>query len=577
MDRRTVLAVILSVIVITIGFSLQGIFFEDPAMDEPFPDAEAPDVEAEDPDPDAEPTEPEEPEVIALPDDDVATEPITYESDLFHITFDPHGARVTSAQLLRHQDGDEPVNMVLAGESDEGAFEMGFGSPEFDPIREPFRFEKVDEHTYRFERDFAIRGEEDEPFTVRKSYRFHPDEYLFFLKIDFVHSVTKNIPVDLDGYAYTLSYGPQIGPEFDELDGRNEFRRFNTLIRGSRDNYDLSIGEREIVTERVDWAAIAGKYFAAIGVPDATRYTLSFETISVPGLEQGSRMSFSRPVISSQSNTDTFRFYLGPKSPDQLGRYDSATDNAFGERGLQLDEAMDTRFMLGWLENILKWGLNLFYGLVPNYGIAIIILTIVVKLALFPLTRKSMHSMRRMQELQPKIEELKQKYKNDQQKLNKAMADLYKQEGVNPLGGCLPMLLQFPFFIAMFGLFHNHFELRGASFIPGWIDDLSVPESILSFEGGLPLLGWSDLRLLPILLVTTQIISSKFMQPASSASSGKQTKMLMYMFPVIIFFVLYNMPAGLLVYWIVTNVIMSAQQWFLRRRHAGEPTKAPAK
>ena len=130
------------------------------------------------------------------------------------------------------------------------------------------------------------------------------------------------------------------------------------------------------------------------------------------------------------------------------------------------------------------------------------------------------------------------------------------------------MLLQFPFFIAMFGLFNTHSALRGATFIPGWINDLSSPGSIWNFgEFTLPLLGWNDLRLLPILFVATQLVTSKTMQ-TPQASAGNM-KMMTYMLPIVFFFVLYNMPSGLLVYWIVTNVLTAGQQYFNRlKKHS---------
>ncbi len=272
-------------------------------------------------------------------------------------------------------------------------------------------------------------------------------------------------------------------------------------------------------------------------------------------------MYLERPVIRSAANSDIYRFYLGPLTNRYLERYNNADDNAWGLAGLELQEAMNSRFLLGWLENILKWILNTIHIVIPNFGIAIIILTIIVKALLFPLTKKSFESTAKMQTLQPKMQELREKHKDNPQKLNQEMASMYKKEGVNPLGGCLPLLLQFPFFIAMFGLFNNHFDLRGATFIPGWIGDLSAPESILSFgDFTLPILGWNDLRLLPILFVGSQLVTSHFMQ--NPGSSGGQAKMIQYMLPIVFFFVLYNMPSGLLVYWITTNILTGAQQYY---------------
>ena len=211
---------------------------------------------------------------------------------------------------------------------------------------------------------------------------------------------------------------------------------------------------------------------------------------------------------------------------------------------------------------------------VPNYGIAIIILTILVKVALWPLTHKSYESTGKMQTLNPKIQEIREKYKDNPQKMNEAMANLYKKEGVNPLGGCLPLALQFPFFIAMFGVFNNHFDLRGATFIPGWITDLSAPESVLNFGSfTVPFLGWNDLRLLPIIFDASQLLSSKLMQNPAAGSSAGQMKMMQYGMPIMFFFILYNMPSGLLVYWIFSNFLTVGQQYFISQRRKQQATE----
>jgi YidC/Oxa1 family membrane protein insertase len=202
----------------------------------------------------------------------------------------------------------------------------------------------------------------------------------------------------------------------------------------------------------------------------------------------------------------------------------------------------------------------MFYRLIPNWGVSIILLTILVKLVLYPLTRKSYESTAKMREIGPKVSALKEKFGDDAQKLNAATMELYKKEGVNPLGGCLPILLQFPFFIAMFSLFNNHFDLRGAVFIPGWITDLSSPEAIVNFPFTIPLLGWDALRLLPIIFVATQLISTKFTQPADASQNNAQMKMMTLGMPIMFFFIMYNMPSGLLVYWIFQNIITTGQQ-----------------
>jgi YidC/Oxa1 family membrane protein insertase len=533
--------------------------------------------------PRTEPVEPEEePEqapavpagtVLAVPESGISTQNRSYSNDLIDVTFSPRGGDVLSYRLLEHEDNGEPVEMVLGGTEEYSAFSLAFGGREAPPIEDLFHYrERTEQNIVEFYRDFYVSGNEDAPFRIVKRYIFQPGEYLFRLEVEMQNSVNEPIPLNFDDIAYTLSYGPQIGPTYQTLDNRNEYRRFHTLFDGRRRNVNLGADRSETVENQVDWAAIAGKYFAVIGIPGAVDYRISFATEPVPTVDDGAQMYFSRPLMRSSQNVDQFRFYVGPKTPPELTRYNEADENAFGARDLALEEIMDSRFLLGWLENVLKFLLQTFYRVIPNYGVAIILLTILVKVVLFPLTRKSYQSTAKMKDLGPKMTELKEKYKDDQQKLNQEMAALYKKEGVNPLGGCLPLLAQFPFFIAMFGLFNNHFDLRGATFIPGWISDLSAPEQVLSFGFTVPVLGWDALRLLPIIMVGTQILSSKFMQQPSAGGNTNQMKMMQYGLPIVFFFILYNMPSGLLVYWIVTNVLTTGQQMLARRRDTSKGT-----
>ena len=212
---------------------------------------------------------------------------------------------------------------------------------------------------------------------------------------------------------------------------------------------------------------------------------------------------------------------MGPNLARTMTRYNNPRENGFGTQGLDLEEAIDRSRILGWLESILRWILTFFYRLVPNYGVAIILLTIVIKIVLYPITKKSYESTSKMQDLNPKIQEIKEKYKDNPQKMNQEMSALYKREGVSPLGGCLPLLLQMPIFIALYGLLNRHFALRGATFIPGWINDLSSPESILNFAPtSLPVIG-SDIRLLPILFVGTPAYFEQAYAVAESGLSGE--------------------------------------------------------
>jgi len=149
---------------------------------------------------------------------------------------------------------------------------------------------------------------------------------------------------------------------------------------------------------------------------------------------------------------------------------------------------------------------------------------------------------------------------------------LYQKEGVNPLGGCLPMVLQIPVFFALYSLFNTQFDLRGAMFIPGWIPDLSLPDSVFHWGFALPLVNWTDLRILPLVMVGTQMWTSSLSQPTGGMNT--QMKVMTFGLPFIFFFMLYEMPSGLMVYWCVQNILTVVQQWYINTHFKKLPAKA---
>lgn len=578
MDKKTLLAVVAAVVIISVGFFIQSRITKNRAELEVVPDTEY----TEQPAPAAsEEAEPETVETLGVssqaseitavePETDIPAEDIIEETDLYIITFSPRGGTIKSLKLKEHvEKNDKPVDMIFSGESEINAFEIHFGRTDVKPVDDLFVYRQVGADAYEFSRDFyapPVDGSGDgEIFTLRKRYLFKPREYMFELQVVIENSINEYPNLDDQGIAYTLSIGPQIGPEFEKLDGRRAFRKYVFFSEGKKKNMRMPKNGEAPLEVRSLWTGITGKYFSIIAVPDATPYETTFFQQPVPGIPTGSQMYLSRPIIKSSNNTDVFRFYAGPNIKKEMTRYNNAEKNGFGIRDYNIDKAIDRSKILGWLESILKWVLIGFYRLIPNYGVAIILLTIVIKIVLFPITRKSYDSTSKMQALNPKIQEIKEKYKNDPQKMNQETQALYKKNKVSPLGGCLPLLLQMPIFIALYGLLNSHFDLRGAVFIPGWIYDLSSPESIWNFAPTkLPLLG-SDLRLLPILFVGTQILSSKLMQTPSAGAGQGNMKIMTYALPIVFFFMLYDAPSGLLLYWTVTNALTFVQQYVISR------------
>jgi len=575
MEKNTLFAIILSVAVITIGFFIQARLFppEEPAARQQVTEEQQ--VPAPEPEETVQVPAAEQnggfPSYIRPVEEDIPERDIEVENNVYIATFSTKGGVLTSYKLKEHEEDGKPLEMILKGTEDQAAFKLYFGPPGSGEVDDVFHYRRPDGNTHEFHRQYIVSENGREvPFTLTKRYITAPDDYMVELQIIVENSVKEYPDLDFDGIAYTLGFGPQIGPRFDKLDGRYSYRYFYTFSEGAL-NREKSKEETVTITQRVSWAALAGKYFTVIGIPDATPYAITFSTRPKEGLPAANSLYFSRPLIKSSRNTDVFRFYMGPKTNRELAAYNQMDDNGFGLQDLNLDEVVESSRLWGWLEWILKKLLMMFYQLIPNYGVAIILLTVLIKILTYPITKKSHQSTARMQELQPKMTEIKEKYKDTPEKMNKAMTELYKKEGVNPMGGCLPLLLQFPIFIALYGLLNKHFELRGAGFIPGWITDLSAPESIFNFAPfEIPLLGWSDVRLLPILFVATQLISSKVMQSGQqqAAGAGAQMKMMTLLMPIMFFFILYNAPSGLLLYWTVSNALMVLQQMYTNRhRH----------
>ena len=249
---------------------------------------------------------------------------------------------------------------------------------------------------------------------------------------------------------------------------------------------------------------------------------------------------------------DRFTCYTGPLDMKTLKAY-----------GVGLDRTID----LGWIRFFSIWILKLMLLLkrfIPNYGVIIIILSLLTKVLFYRLTHKSFKSMKDMQRLQPKINELKEKYKDDKEKINQEMMKLYKEAGVNPLGGCLPLILQMPVFIALYNVLRNTIELRGAHFV-SWISDLSSPDTLFSFSTSIPFIG-KEFHLLPILMGGAMLLQSKLgASPTGDAASAGQTKMMTYSMPIIFTIFFYSMPSGLVLYWLINNVVTIIQQYYIHK------------
>ena len=361
---------------------------------------------------------------------------------------------------------------------------------------------------------------------VRKIYTFYPDNYLIDMKTEFEVSDKDKTAVefaiisDKKESSYVFK-GPFVynGKKLEQIEKIEKTMDFNK-------NYT--------------YAGFDDGFFAFIWIPEEG----SKPSLAIYKTEKGTpvvRLSPDKGVLSG-------RLFFGPKQSDVLKSLN-----------IKAEKIID----FGWFDIIAKpliMFMNFTYRFTHNYGIDIIILTILIKIIFYPLSVKSYKSMKEMQKLQPMVAKLKEKYKNDKQKLNQEMMGLYKARGVNPMGGCLPMVIQIPVFFALYKALSGAIELRHAPFF-WWINDLSAPEDLFSFV--IPGIGFTvPVRILPLIMGVTQVIQQK-MTPTSV--DPLQEKMMLFM-PIFFTFLFWGFPAGLVLYWLVNNVISIGQQYYINKK-----------
>ena len=305
----------------------------------------------------------------------------------------------------------------------------------------------------------------------------------------------------------------------------------------------------------LEWAGLDSQYFLAVSVAENPREAAAF--LGPRGANAGVA-SLHYPVFQVPPGTRVernYRLYLGPKVRSAIAAVDPRVAPA-ADVGWSFIRPLVDLFagMLTWTHR----------NVVPNYGVAIILLTIVLRLATYPLTQRSMKSMKRFtQIIAPQLKELQEKHKDDKAKLQEEMMGLYRQKGMNPVtamgGGCLPMLIQMPFMIALYFALQGSIALRHAPFAL-WIDDLSAPENLVEIAG-------IPVRVLPLLMGASMILQQR-MTPTPPTADAQQQKQMMTLMSVMFIFVFYQFPSGLVLYWFVSNLLGIAQQLLVNRQTA---------
>lgn len=372
----------------------------------------------------------------------------------------------------------------------------------------------------------------DSGLSVKRVYKFYNDSY----RIDLEDEVS-----GLPDYWITL------GTDFGIYNNKDTSAHIGPVLLKETDRLEFNakkLNEAQSYKEGLKWIAQEDKYFFAALVPQT-----GMDEAKVWKIKDSPVIAFkARPGINS------FILYAGPKEYDRLKSLN-----------VGLEHIVDFGFF-SVIAVPLFWVLKLFYNFVGNYGWAIVLLTVIIRIPFIPLVNKSQKAMKKMQDIQPRMAEIREKYKKDPQRMQKETMELYKKYKVNPLGGCLPILLQIPIFFALYKILLIAIELRGAPFML-WIKDLSAPDTLFGhIPSWFPLIGGFAAGPLPILMGISTFIQQK-MTPSSM--DPRQAKIMLLM-PIVFTFIFLNFASGLVLYWLMNNVFSIAQQFYANKKLAKE-------
>ncbi len=499
---------------------------------------------------------------------------ITVENNLYRAVFSSKGATLVSLELLKFMRPDLVTPIQLVDTTNAGALALQFTTP---------TNHAVDTRTLYFETSApqlitVDREDVSVQFTatigdgsITQRYSFDPDTYQIDLEI-----THKNPELFSTKDGYDLLWDGKV--PFSENNPKVESQNAGIFARSGGEVEKVVLMRDEngskSLSGAVEWIGVKSQYFAAILIPDQeTRGAELFGArVGEPG-ELGYNFHFEGllDMAFPGAEPEHYRLYLGPMDYFTLASYK-----------LHLYDMVD----YGWkwiqwmIRPLAKFAFiplfRFMHTFIPSYGIVIIILALLMKIVLYPLTKKSFRSMAKMRDLQPRMEAIKEKHADNPQKQQEAMMRMYKEEGANPLGGCLPMLLQYPVIIALWRFLPQSIEIRQQGFL--WASDLSAPDKILQLPFDIPFYG-DFVAGFTLLMGLSMVVQMKVQM--SSSPSNPQMKMFTYLMPVMIFAIFNRFAAGLSLYYLCYNIFTAVQQkWInmgLEKEKAAKEAEASAR
>jgi YidC/Oxa1 family membrane protein insertase len=492
---------------------------------------------------------------------------IIVASPLYEVTLSSRGGEVVSAKLLRYLTDGKPVELIPPGESWSGrrmlavslksenstlpldgvGFDVTSGGAQLeDGAHVVLAGTQTADVVFRAQTASGI---------IERTYHFRADQY------EFDASVRASDAVLAGAQNVAWTFGPGIGPtEASIQDDQMAFKASSLLGQEFHHKRPAAFGRQQVekYSGTLSWSTLQTKYFlAALYADEPLR-----ADVEMTGIKQQHRITqtVSVPMKTAASELkQSMHVYLGPLDYKLL----AAT-------GVGLERNIEMGFKpIRPVSSGVLWSMKKLYHFIPNYGVVVIIISVLTKVLFYRLTHKSFKSMKQLQDLQPQLQAIKEKYGDDRKRLSEETMRLYKEAGVNPLGGCLPMLLQMPVFIALFNVFRYTIELRGAPFV-GWINDLSRQDVLFHLPFTLPLIG-NAFSLLPIIMGGAMFAQSKLGQSPTGQTATAMPPGFNTVLPIVFTFLFYKMPSGLVIYWIINTGMSVAQQYYIHKNHPSTP------
>lgn len=513
------------------------------------------------------------PNLPSVPTDlDPAADIVTLKKDDLTLEFTRIGARLKRVSLMSGEHGNSTIQLVPESDAPDTETVYPFG------LR--FTNESLKDELDRRRFDVEKSSDEEVVFSltlpnsavIKKRFAFADAPHVISATVDYTNLEPSPRVFGRDeDPAYTFTWGPNI-----DSGDLNKGVHQAVVWRAAGANGLLNTSSMEPDDEGrpytrrfpdADWLAVRSAYFVVAMKPN-----YDGADGSVLGDAKEFRYGYMAPrteVAPGATMSNSFDIYIGPSHLPQLKLAWATLDTSL--KFFEWD-------FFDWFAKLLLQMLNWFYGVIPNYGVAIILLTVVVRMVMFPLTLKQMKTMKRMSLLAPEMEKIKEQYANDQQEMQKKMMELYKEYGMNPVAGCLPMFAQLPIFVALYRMLWSAYELRGASF-GLWIKDLSEPDRLFhvkAFED----LPWifshlQDINVLPVLSALAMLASVK-LTPMSTPMNPQQ-KMMMTIMPVFFSVFCYPLASGLNLYILTSTVLGIAQSKLMNLQQVDKPEKVKPK